>query len=85
MGELFKSKVRNIGTSVGILIPKEIVIADKIKVGDEVEVNITKKMTKEEREKMVDELFGIAKRMGRRKKLLQFERDRIDRVERWLK
>ena len=40
---LFKSKVRRVGTSLGVLIPKEFVEKEKIKEGEEVEVSLLKK------------------------------------------
>lgn len=84
MSELFKSKVRSVGSSLGILIPKKIIESDKIKAGDEVEVSLFLSLSKAEREKMIDELFGWAKRAAG-KKQLRFERDRVDRIEGWLK
>jgi antitoxin component of MazEF toxin-antitoxin module len=73
MPELFKAKVRKVGTSLGILIPKEVIEKQKIKEGEEVEVGLLKQRKLEE----VLRLIGTAK--GTK----PFERDRIDRVDRW--
>ncbi|MEK6891819.1 MAG: AbrB/MazE/SpoVT family DNA-binding domain-containing protein [Nanoarchaeota archaeon] len=73
MSELFKAKVRKVGTSLGVLIPKEVIEEEKIKEGEEIELNLMKKRKLEEIEKM----FGIAK--GAK----PFERDRIDRLDRY--
>lgn len=64
----FKSKVRSVGTSLGILLPKEVVNEEKIKEGEEIEVSILKKNLK-----LIRESFGIDK--GTTK----FERDHTDR------
>lgn len=73
MPELFKVKVRRVGTSLGVLIPKEVAKQERIKEGQEVEVSLLKKRRLEEIERM----FGIAK--GAK----PFERDRTDRLERY--
>lgn len=73
MPELFRAKVRKVGTSLGILIPKEVIEKQKIKEGEEVEVGLLKQRKLEE----VLRLIGTAK--GAK----PFERDRIDRVDRW--
>ena len=73
MSDLFKAKVRKVGTSLGVLIPKEVIEEEKIKEGQEIELNLMKKRKLEEIEKM----FGIAK--GAK----PFERDRTDRMDRY--
>ena len=73
MSELFKAKARKVGTSIGVLIPKVIAKQEKIKIGEELEIGIFKRKRLEDIEKM----FGIAK--GAK----PFERDRIDRLERY--
>jgi len=70
MGEIFKTKIRRIGTSFGVLIPKKILKADKIKVGDEVELALLKK----KRLELIEGLVGIAKGAG------PFEREKVDRM-----
>ena len=77
MTELFKAKLRKIGTSAGLLVPKGIIEEEKLKIGQEVEVVLFKKKKLEDIEAMVDKMFGIAK--GAK----PFVRDRIDRVNRW--
>jgi antitoxin component of MazEF toxin-antitoxin module len=69
MDELFKVKVRKVGTSLGVLIPNQLIIAKKIKVGEEIEMTILKR-----RKDLISKAFGIAK--GSR----SFERDRLDRL-----
>ncbi len=73
MSDLFKAKIRKVGTSIGVLIPKEIAEQEKIRLGEEVEIGLFKKKRLEDIEKM----FGIAK--GAK----PFVRDRTDRVDRW--
>ncbi len=73
MSELFKAKVRKVGTSLGVLIPKGIAEQERIKEGQEVEVSLLRQRKLEGIEKM----FGFAK--GSK----PFERDRIDRLERY--
>ena len=68
MGEVFKAKVREVGTSLGILIPKEVANEMKIKKGEEIRVGILKPDTK-----LVEKYFGIDK--GSK----PFKRDHIDR------
>jgi len=76
MGEVFRTKVRNVGTSLGVLIPREVAGKENVRVGDDVEINIVRLLSKKEREKIIKQAFGMAKRMGG--KPLKFERDRKD-------
>ncbi len=69
----FKVKVRKVGTSLGVLIPKELAGENEIKEGEEIEVSLLKKRRIGEIEKM----FGIAK--GTK----PFKRDRTDRLDRY--
>jgi antitoxin component of MazEF toxin-antitoxin module len=73
MPELFKTKVRKVGTSLGVLIPKELIEKQKIREGEEVEVGLLK----ESRLRLIEKAFGIAKGAE------PFERDRRDRLERY--
>ena len=73
MSDLFKAKVRRVGTSLGVLIPKKVIVNEKIKEGQEVEMSLLKRRKIEE----VLKLFGTAK--GTK----PFERDRTDRLERY--
>ncbi|MEM5879000.1 MAG: hypothetical protein QXU74_00715 [Candidatus Aenigmatarchaeota archaeon] len=68
MAETFKAKVRSVGTSLGILIPKEIAEKEKVKEGEIIQVSIVKPNLKE-----VMKLFGTAKDASK------FERDHKDR------
>ncbi|MEM5773241.1 MAG: hypothetical protein QXL86_03415 [Candidatus Aenigmatarchaeota archaeon] len=68
MVETFKAKVRSVGTSLGILIPKEIAEKEKVKEGEIIQVSILKPNLKE-----VMKLFGTAKGASK------FERDHKDR------
>ena len=69
MGKVFRAKLRKVGTSVGVLIPKEIISEEKLKIGEEIEVGLMKK----KRIELIEKAFGIAKGAG------PFERDRRDR------
>ena len=73
MPEIFKTKVRRVGTSLGVLIPKELVKKQKIKDGEEVEIGLLKRRKLEE----------VLKLIGTAKATKPFERDRIGRVDRW--
>lgn len=73
MSELFKAKVRRVGTSLGILIPKGIAEQEKIKIGEEIQLTISKQRRLEE----------IWKLIGTAKGTKSFARDRIDRLERY--
>ena len=73
MSELFKVKVRKVGTSLGVLIPKQITKQERIKEGQEVELSLLKRRKLEE----VWKLIGTAK--GTK----PFERDGIDRLDRY--
>ncbi len=70
MGELFKVKIRKIGTSFGVLIPKRLIKENKIKLGEEVEIALLKKQKIE----TIEKLIGIAKGAG------PFRRENQDRV-----
>lgn len=64
----FTAKVRPIGTSLGILLPKEIAKESKIKKGERIEVSILKRDLR-----LLRKAFGIAKGTSK------FERERIER------
>ncbi len=42
MSVLFKAKIRKFGSSLAVLIPKKVVLQEKISEGEEVEVGIVK-------------------------------------------
>ncbi len=69
MESIFKAKVRKIGTSLGVLIPKEFIEESSVKEGEEIELALLKR-----RKELVMSSFGVAK--GAR----HFHRDRRDRV-----
>tara|TARA_Y100000310_G_C20442828_1_gene696917 strand:+ start:204 stop:440 length:237 start_codon:yes stop_codon:yes gene_type:complete len=71
MSELFKTKVRSIGTSLGVIIPMEVIKEEGISLGQEIAVGVLKK-----RKEFIKSLRGIDK--GTK----SFVRDRIDRLER---
>ena len=73
MPEIFTVKVRKVGTSLGVLIPKEIVEGEGIKEGEDVEISLIKRKRLQE----VLELFGTAGHSA------HFERERVERIERW--
>jgi antitoxin component of MazEF toxin-antitoxin module len=57
MDEVFKTKVRKIGTSFGVLIPKRMIKKNRIKLGEEIEIAVLKKQKVE----AIEKLIGIAK------------------------
>ena len=71
MGELFKAKVRSVGSSLGILIPMNIARDEGIEEGTEIDVSLLKK-----NKKLIDESFGMDK--GKIK--FKFKRDKTDRT-----
>ena len=73
MPGLFKAKVRRVGTSLGVLLPKELTDKERIKEGEEIEISLLKKRKLEE----------VLKLMGTAKGAKPFERDRTDRIDRW--
>jgi antitoxin component of MazEF toxin-antitoxin module len=66
---MFKAKIRKVGTSFGILLPKEVIKEQKLTEGEEVNVSVLKEKTMKEAFKM----FGAAR--GTK----PFKRDRRDR------
>jgi len=73
MPGVFKTKVRKVGTSLGVLIPKELVGRQKIREGEEVEIGLLKQRLLEE----------VLKLIGTSKGTKPFKRERIDRLDRW--
>ena len=69
METIFKVKVRRIGTSLGVLIPKQLIANQSIKEGEEVEIALLKK-----RKDLVATVFGVAKGAS------HFERHAVDRI-----
>ena len=67
METIFKAKVRRIGSSLGILIPKGLIDKKSVKEGDEIEFALLKR-----RKELITKLFGVAKGAG------GFQRDEID-------
>jgi hypothetical protein len=66
---LFTAKIRRIGTSFGIIIPKKVIKEQKLREGDGVQVSILKK-------KNIDDVFmGFGVARGAK----SFKRDRTDR------
>lgn len=72
MAEMFKAKVRKVGTSFGVLIPMEVIAKEGIKEGEDIEVSVLKK-------KNLDKLLKL---FGSAKGTEPFERDRKDRLDR---
>jgi hypothetical protein len=66
--ETFNVKVRNVGTSLGVLIPKDIVKEARIKKGQNITISILEKNPE-----TIKKFFGIDK--GAK----PFERDHIER------
>jgi len=69
MTETFKTSVRRVGTSLGVLIPKEVATREHLKEGEEVEIGIMKKR----KLRVIEESFGIAGGAG------PFQREKKDR------
>lgn len=69
---MFRAKVIRIGKSLGVLIPKDVVDAEKIREGEEIEVSLLKKRN----------LNKLLKLFGSAKGTVPFERDREDRLDR---
>ncbi len=72
MSQLFKAKVRKVGTSLGFLIPNEVVKEEHLNTGEEVHVQVLK----QRKLRLIEEGFGIAKGA----KPFKREKD-IDRLE----
>jgi antitoxin component of MazEF toxin-antitoxin module len=68
--QIFKTKLRKVGTSFGVLIPNRLIKTSKFKVGEEVEIALLKK----QRIDLIEKAFGIAK--GAK----PFRRENADRV-----
>lgn len=68
MAEIFETKVRSVGTSLGVLIPIEVARKEKLKEGQKIEISILKKNLK-----LLKEAFGIDKNASK------FEREHRDR------
>jgi len=75
MPETFKAKVRSVGTSLGVLIPKDVTIREKINSGEEVEVTLLKTNAKNIKELL--RLFGSARGAS------SFKREHRDRMDRY--
>ncbi len=73
MIDSFKAKVRKVGTSIGVLIPKGVAEQEKIKIGEEIQLSILRQRKLEE----IWKLIGTAK--GHK----PFVRDKTDRLERY--
>lgn len=69
MGTVFKVKIRKIGTSLGVLIPKQIIDEGSLKVGEEVEIDILKR-----RKDLIDRALGMAR--GAKPFVREYEEDR---------
>lgn len=73
MARTFKTKLRRLGNSLGVIVPKEVVDEAKAKEGDIIEVTIPPAL--ERRKAWFRKYGGIDKGAG------PFERDRRDRVD----
>ena len=73
MTEIFKTRVRRVGSSLGVLIPKDVIEHNRIKEGEEIEMSLMKK-------RRIDDVLKL---IGSAKGAKPFERDRTDRVDRW--
>ncbi|MEK6958047.1 MAG: hypothetical protein AABW99_03655 [archaeon] len=66
--ETFEAKVRQVGSSLGVLIPKDITKKDKIKKGETIRITVVKKNFR-----LIEKAFGAYP------DLPSFKRDRDDR------
>ena len=73
MTESFKAKARKVGTSIGVLIPKGIADQEKIKIGEELQLTVSK-------QRRIEEIWKL---IGTAKGAKPFVRDRTDRLERY--
>ncbi|MFH1391731.1 MAG: hypothetical protein ABIH20_05455 [Candidatus Diapherotrites archaeon] len=67
--DAFEVKIRQVGTSLGVLIPKEVIQEGKIKKNETVKIAIIKK-----------DLVAIDRAFGSAKNAKPFKRDHNDRV-----
>jgi len=66
-------KLRKVGTSFGFILPMDVVLDIGAKEGDDIKISILRKNLK-----LLHESFGKARDVK-----FKFERDRIDRLERY--
>jgi len=71
MSEEFEAKVRMVGTSLGVLIPKEVVKQENLKPGENVEVILVKRNVN--RQDLLEKALGMARGLG------PFHREHKDR------
>ena len=69
MADVFRTSVRRVGTSLGVLIPKDVARKQRLHEGEEIEIGILKKQKRE----LIEQSFGIAKGAS------PFQRDKRDR------
>ncbi|MBI3334831.1 hypothetical protein HYZ97_05065 [Candidatus Pacearchaeota archaeon] len=72
MSEIVKTKLRNIGTSFGVILPREVIEEKGLKEGQEIELTILVRKDL----KLIEKSFGMAR--GAK----PFVRDRTDRLAR---
>lgn len=70
MSDVFRAKLRRIGSSVGVLIPKEQLSTLEVDVGDEIDVALLK----HKKMSAIESGFGMAKHFTK-----PFERDKKTR------
>ena len=68
--EIFKARLRKIGSSIGVLVPKEQLESLEVEAGDEVEISLLRHRNPAE----IKAGFGMAKRFSK-----SFERDKKHR------
>jgi antitoxin component of MazEF toxin-antitoxin module len=66
---VFKTKVRRIGSSLGVLIPKKLIDERSVKEGEEIEIAVIRR-----KKKLISSSFGMAKGAS------HFRRDKRDRT-----
>ncbi len=70
MSEIFSVKVRKIGSSAGVIMPKDQLDSMKIEIGDEIDISVLKHRNPAD----IEAFFGIAKDFKHK-----FERDKTAR------
>ena len=72
MAEVFEAKLRRVGNSLGIIIPKEVIMATGYDDGDTIQVSIPS-VNFEERNRLMRSIAGMYRGKG------GFEREKEDR------
>jgi len=69
MGEVFVSKLRPLGSSAGVIVPREVLEKEGLSIGSDVKLAVVKQDFK-----LLDKLIGTVRERA------PFKRDRRDRI-----